>query len=432
MKIVNDLYKNVREVKWYLEQFSYSKSTGVKNVLFIDPIMMNFDFYTMIIPYLALAEEPEKYQTAITGLYRFSEIETKPQTRLTESQVKWADVIVIPNQLEWFGQLNSEIREVNPNAKIIQTLEFDFYEITNDHYLLQDSNLEEILKQRKEPITAKSKNELRPELKEYIVNRLEQNLKFADRILVLNQNLLQKLKSKGFKDVQYCPILIDEQTFLENIDYKDALGVRLTDGMLTLSCELKEHTKSAFKEFIPQFQELQKKYKNKFKLVVLGDNPEKHFQQLDLEYTHLDTGSIIAQFKRIWKSSADIHLMLNKKNIYSANSDTLYSFIDRGIFGIPVATLDVSPLKEIIKNGKNGFILKKRADLIKLVAEHIKSKKQLIDISKELKSSIIKVSQVSDENLIWLGKIFFDFSNQFDGKIEDIDAEEIDDVLEEN
>lgn len=407
MKIINDLYKNVREVKWYTQQFE-SKS-GIKNILFIDPVMMNFDFYTMIIPYLALAENEDKFNTAITGLYKFSEIETKPQTRLSEFQVRWADVIVIPNQLEPFTDLNDEIRSVNPDVKIIQTLEFDFYEISNDHYLLENSHLETILKKRNEPVTIKSKNELRPKLKEYIINRLEENLKFADRVIVLNGNLLNKLKEKGFEDIQYCPILIDQQTFLENLDYKDALGTRLTTGMLTLSCELREHTKSAFKEFIPLFNKLQKTHKTKFKLVVLGDDPQKVFKGIELDYTNLPTGSIVSQLKRIWKSSADIHLILNKKNVYSANSETLYSFVDRGMFGIPIATLDVSPLKEIIKDGKNGFILKKRADLIPLVAKHLKSKKQLIDISKTLKESVIKTSQVSDENLLWLEKIFFDF-----------------------
>jgi hypothetical protein len=421
MKIINELYKNVRDPKWYLEQFA--KSDQEQNILFIDPVMMNFDFYTMIIPYLALAEEEEKYKTAITGLYKFSEVDTKPQTTITASQVRWADVIVIPNSLEQFSPLSEEIRAENPKVKIIQTLEFDFYEIKNDHYLLSDKNLEDILTRRRETINSKSKKEIRAKLKEYIISRLEENLKFADRIIVLNHNLLLKLKSKGFLDVQYCPILIDAQdetsTFLENIDYGDTLGTRLTNKQFVLSCELREHSVSAFKEFIPQFEALKKQHDNRFKLVVLGDDPAKHFPSFDIDYTHLATGSIVSQFKRIWKSSADVHLILNKKNIYSSNSETMYSFVDRGMFGIPVATLEVSPLKEVIKHDSNGFILKKRADLIKLVADHIGSKKKLIEMSKTLKEKVVKASQVSDENLIWLGKIFFDFREFAEEEVED-------------
>lgn len=407
MKLINDLYKNVRDPKWYIEQFESEK--GVKNALFIDPVMMSFDFYTMIIPYLALAEDDKKFRTAITGLYRYSEIDTKPQTSLTSSQVRWADVVVIPNQLEPFELLFKEIRDVNPLVKIIQTVEFDFYEITNDHYLLSDSTIDAILKKREEPINAKTRTETRKKLKEYIIKRLATNLNLADRILVLNANLRDKLIEKGFKDVQYTPILIDETTFLENINYSETVGTRLTEKMFILSCELSESTKSAFKEWIPQFRELVNKYKSKFKLVVMGEDPKKVFPDFDVDHTLIKTGSIISHFKLVNKSSADIHLALNKKNLYSSNSETLYSFIDRGLFGIPVATLDVPPLRDVIQANQNGFILKKRTDLLLLVAEHIKSKKKLMEVSKAVKETVLKNCQVSDENIAQLSKIFFTF-----------------------
>lgn len=409
MKLISDLYKNVRNVDWYKRQFKFE--AGKKNILFIDPVMMNFDFYSGIIPYLALSEDQEKFNTAITGLYRFSEIETKPQTLITGAQARWADVMVQPLNMEDLKPLADELREVNSECKIITTVEFDFYELTNDHYLLEDDAIMPILEHQKLKPTAKNKTKVRKELKKRIVNRLHSNLEQSDRIVVLNQHLLEKLESKGFRDIQYCPIVIDPDTFLENIDYQDTLGIRLTEGQMVLSCELTYDNKNAFKEFIPQFRELEKKHGANFKLVILGEEPQKYFSDFDMECTIIPRGSIVSQFKMIWKSSADIHLMLNKKNIYTTNSMNLFSWVDRGMLGIPIVSLNVSPLKELIENGKTGFLINRRSDLVKLVDEHIASKATLVEMSKSLKEFIRQSCQLDDKKLEYLGHIFGNFED---------------------
>jgi glycosyltransferase involved in cell wall biosynthesis len=394
MKAVSDLYKRLQDPEFCKSQFEFSEEK--RNILFIDPIMSNFDFYSMIIPYLSL-EELGSYKTAMTGMYRYSDYDTKPLTKISQSQIKWADVIVVPMSLESYsgdGELFSEIRSINPDVKIVQTVEFDFYEIKNDHYLLDLQNL-------KTPA-------LKSRMKESIISRLESNLKSADRLIVLNHNLAPKLMKMGYNDVKVIPILIEEQSFKENIDFMDTLGLKNTVNIVFLSMELNQNTRSSFKEFIPVLKEIKKKHDKLFRIVIIGENPIKMFPNFDVEFDFIQKGSIVNQFKTINRSSADIHLVLNKKNEYSTNSETLFSFIENGLFGIPVVTLEVSPLKDVIKDGSNGFILKNRNGLSKLVDELMIDKTTLIAMSNILKTSIINNSQISTENLTKLGESFFD------------------------
>jgi glycosyltransferase involved in cell wall biosynthesis len=412
MKIVSDLYQRLKDVEFYRGQFDLEEGKG--NILFIDPEMSSFDFYTMIVPYLALPETA-KYNTAMTGLYRFSEVDQKPPTKLSSMELRWANIVVLPMSLELFGGsdgLYADIRSVNPEIKIIQTCEFDFYELTNDHYLLDEKEIEQIIKRLGKKKNAKTVREVRKELKQRIIDQLEQNYRSADRIVTLNHQLAKKLKEKGFSDVKYAPILIEENEFKSNIDYMDTLGLKGTSGMFFLSVDLNENTKNAFKEFIPQFTELREKHENNFRLVVIGDHPTKYFSNFEMEVDHLSRGSIVHQFKNINKSSADLHLILNKKSEFSANSDSLIDFVEHGMFGIPCVTLENPYWKDFVKDKQNGFLLKNRSKLVELVDQSIEDKSAIMDLSKQLKASVIQNSQISEENLNQLGYTFFGGYNE--------------------
>ena len=255
MKIVSDLYKNVKNTSFYRKQFT--ETLGNKNVLFLDPIMTTFDWYTCLIPYNAL-EETDHVSTAITGLYRFSELDDKPQTILTNMEILWADVIVVPFTLEKFygdGELFDLIKKVKSNIKIIFTVEFDFYDLRKDHFLLMEH----------------------PEKKDEIIERLEQNCKGADRILVLNDKLKEKLQLKGFESVKTLPIFYAEDVLKENIDFQDSLGIKHTPKIFYLSCDLNEYNYDSFKEYVPVLKKIQEKHKRNFRLIVIGDDPKKYY-----------------------------------------------------------------------------------------------------------------------------------------------------------
>jgi len=141
--------------------------------------------------------------------------------------------------------------------------------------------------------------------------------------------------------------------------------------------------------------------------VVIGKNPNSLFSNLGFEVDRIQRGSIVNQMKAIVRSSADFHLVLNKKNEYSNNSEAMYTYVERGIFGIPIASIPVTPFKEIIEDRVNGYILKTRNDLPKLITALMKDKTELIEISTKLKNNIVSQFQLDEEKRSHLIEIFF-------------------------
>jgi len=224
----------------------------------------------------------------------------------------------------------------------------------------------------------------------------------------MNHNLQKKLQLKEFNDVKYIPILVEESSFKENIDFMDTLGLKNTKNIVFVSVELNELTAPAFKNFMPLFQKMRDKFKEKFRLVVIGDKPTKYFKNFELEIDFISRSSIVHQFKSIVKSSADFHLVLNKKNMFSTNSETLFQFAERGLFGIPIATMDQSPLNEIIQDKQTGFLFKKKEDFCTLVEELMKDKKNLLEMSETLKNVVVTNCQLTDDQINILGSLLFD------------------------
>jgi glycosyltransferase involved in cell wall biosynthesis len=369
MKIVSDLYKQIKSVNFYRHQFAGDPEN---RILFVDPVMTNFDWYTMLIPYFAL-EELGDVKTALTGLYRYSEIESKPMTEITYQEIEWADAIVLPFSLEQYWGMNylyHEIKMVKPEIKICLTVEFDFYEIGKDHYLLKD-NLE---------------------AKEMIIERLHNNCLHADRVLVTSELLGKKLMEKGIKDVKQVPMLCDFDTIKENIDFQETLGVKNTPDMFV--CDLNEQNVDSFEAYLDVFIELKDKYSDRFRLVVIGDDPKKYFKEIDFEYSYLSKGSIVHKYKNIVKSVADCHLVLNKKNDYYKNSHDISDFIERGFFSIPLIAMNTDPYKSVIKKNETGYLINSRKQLLDIVEKNMSNKEDLIKVSESVKNQVIEDYQI--------------------------------------
>jgi hypothetical protein len=386
MKILSDLYKKIRETAYYRGQFS--DQNDKQKILFLDPIMTDFDWYTCLIPYFAIPEN-ENVDTALTGLYRYSELDRKPQTVLSALEIKWANYIVVPFTLEKFygpGELFDSIKKVNPEIKIIFTVEFDFYEIRPDHYLLLDN----------------------PDKKDEIIERIEGNCRAADRLIVMNDKLNDKLIGKGFQDVKTMAVLYAGDVLKENVDFKNTLGNKHTANMFFLSIDLNDYNASNFKDYIPVLEEIQAKHKKNFRLIMLGDDPKKHFPKIKLEYTYLKKGSIIHKYKAIVQSNADCHLVLNKKTDYHINSEIYADYIDRGLFSIPIISMNAYPYNELISNGENGFLINARKDLAKIVSENIADKAKLGEICTNIKEDLEKYYEIDGDKLKYIENLFVD------------------------
>jgi len=418
MKIVNDLYDTLKHPEYYKSQFESKKENPI-NILFIDPVMTSFDHYTMIMPYLAL-DDIDEISTALTGLYRFSEIDKKEETKLAESTIKWADIMVFGMTLDSFGGENGlfhQLKEINPELKIIQTVEFDFYEINSTHYLLDEKEIRKFLSNKGIEMTTIEIAKKRSALKKSIIQTFENNFRAADRLLVLNRKLQDKLLKKDFPDVKCIPILIHEETMKEGIDWSNTLGQKNLPGALTISIDLTLAKRDSFKKFLPILREIQKKHGKLFKVVVIGDNPKKTFGDIGIDYEHLNRSSIIHQYKNIVKSAADLHLVLSKKTDYWENSETIIDFVERSVFATPLVTFNVDPFQEIIKNEKNGYLIEKRSDLKKIADELIADNSRLIEMSESIRVYATQTFSYNENTIRLLAEAYvgeFNTKNNFE------------------
>jgi hypothetical protein len=210
MKSVLDLTKAITDNDYFKEQF---KDSGLeKNILFVEPQLTSKHLYKYIIPFFSYYNE--NVYTAITGLDKYDPYKqiVSLNTNLNQKQIKWANYIVFPfttmDLSKEYG-IYEAIREVNPNCKIVFFVDFNFYDMPDDH-------------PHKELFSFPN-----------ILEATEKNILLSDLCLTNNMILYQFLLKKLAKvvDEKYSyiedipvnfgcfPYLIDEQIVLQNVDF---------------------------------------------------------------------------------------------------------------------------------------------------------------------------------------------------------------------
>jgi hypothetical protein len=211
MKAVLDLTKAIKDVSYYDEQFESNGSQ--KNILFVSPQLTSKHLYKFILPFFSFYNQ--RIRTAITDLTKYNPFEQIVQldATLSRTEILWANYIVFPfTTMELTKQygLYDAIREVNPNCKIVFFVDFNFYELPQDH-------------PHKELFTF-----------ENIVQNTEMNIMMADLCLVSNLQLkgylhqkFNQLAQTKYKGIEHIPVLfnaipylIDDQIVLQNVEFE--------------------------------------------------------------------------------------------------------------------------------------------------------------------------------------------------------------------
>jgi glycosyltransferase involved in cell wall biosynthesis len=211
MKSVLDLTKAITDGQFYKEQFE--NNGNEKNILFLEPQLTSKHLYKFILPYFCFYDD--KVYTAITGLGKYDPYRqiVGIEANLNEKEILWADYIVIPfttmDLSKEYG-IYSAIREVNPDCKIVFFVDFNFYELSQEH-------------PHKELFSFQN-----------IVDIVEKNILFSDLCLTNNIQLrgylikkfTQLVESKyvGVENIDVnfgtIPYLIDEQIVLQNVEFE--------------------------------------------------------------------------------------------------------------------------------------------------------------------------------------------------------------------
>ena len=211
MKSVLDLTKAITDAQYYKEQFDGSGTE--KNVLFVEPQLTSKHLYKFILPFFSFYNE--KVYTAITGLGKYDPYKqiVALETVLTQKEIRWANYIVFPfttMDLSKPNGLYEAIREVNPNCKIVFFVDFNYYELSDEHPHKELFGFTNIL------------------------DATEKNILFSDLCLTNNLQLRGYLLKKftgladtKFIDVENIPVnfgsipyLIDEQIVLQNVEFE--------------------------------------------------------------------------------------------------------------------------------------------------------------------------------------------------------------------
>ena len=66
-----------------------------------------------------------------------------------------------------------------------------------------------------------------------------------------------------------------------------------------------------------------------------------------------------------------------RNNEFNQTSENYNKYLEAGLFNIPVMVYDVFPYSEIIKNGNNGIILKKKNEFLEKLEFFQKNKDEL-------------------------------------------------------
>ncbi len=192
-----------------------------KNLLFVSPQLSGKHLYKYLLPYLCLVGDTElndenekvpKAATAITCLKRFDYFKQLLgfEVVINDDMITWADFVIFPFTTQpLVDEIYTRIRELHPECKIIFSVDFNLWEIS-------DKNpMKEIFAD------------------ENVVSDIEDNMYFSDMVIVTNIELyhyiyrrFEKLAATKYKNAQgymglaAMPLMVDSEILLKNVDYE--------------------------------------------------------------------------------------------------------------------------------------------------------------------------------------------------------------------
>lgn len=208
MKAILELTKAITDDNYHSQQFDVWGSD--KNILFINPQLSGKHLYKMLLPSRIMRSEG--ISTAITTISKYDphgQLLGGKEVELNDTMINWAEYFVFPFTTQPLGDLYERIREINSDAKIVYSIDFNFYELSDKHpykYIFDELS---------------------------VISDVEDNIFFSDIALVSNakfqelltykfKELITKGKYKGVptKLVVGCfPFMIDSEIMYENVEF---------------------------------------------------------------------------------------------------------------------------------------------------------------------------------------------------------------------
>jgi glycosyltransferase involved in cell wall biosynthesis len=407
MKQVMDVYREIQNPIFAKSQIS--EVHWNKNVLFVNPQLNGRNFYKYVMPYIVMFEF-DVWGTAITSIekYKPNKEYEYVDVALNSRQILWADYIVFPFTHQDLKGLFDKVREINPDIKIVFNVDFNFYLLPKKHPLYDEFSSDEIK------------------------SNIEDNIFYSDITLVTNSKLSQYLVDKfknelnekkyvGKKskvEIGTFPILLDTEIILENIQEQDDEEPEekevpeIKDNALRVGIVATNYIWEDINSYKELFKQTKEKLGDKIKFVLIGfdgiDNKtQKNCFPEGINLEIVKPCTIIHYFKQLSNLNLDLLFIPLRNTEFNQTSENYNKYLEAGMFEVPIMVYDVFPYSEIIKNGNNGIILKKKNEFLDKLEFFEDKREELKRMGKSAKELIATNFIYDKDNLPIIDKIYY-------------------------
>jgi len=399
MKVLNDIFKDINEKEFFENQFK--EIHWNKNILFINPQLNGRHLYKYLLPYLFMYEY-NAWATAITGIDRYKPYkEYEPiKIPLNSLQILWADYVVFPFTFDDLTESYKNLRKINPSINIVFNVDFNYYELSKNHFLFKDFQ---------------NRN---------ATENIEKNIFYSDLTLTTNTKLTEvildkfkELSESKFKDeksyvsIGTLPLLIDTEIILENIEKSTQQLTLEEQKPLRVGIIATNYTWEDLTSYKEQFNKVQKELGEKVKFFVFG------FDGIDYQtgkscfpegfvFEHIKPSTIVHYFKQLRNLQLDLLFIPLRKNTFNETSENYNKFLEAGLFNVPTMVYDIFPYNQIIKNGDNGVLLSKKDDFIERLKFFVENKNELKRMGQSVNKFIYENFNVNEQSIAFIDDIY--------------------------
>lgn len=222
--------------------------------------------------------------------------------------------------------------------------------------------------------------------------------KYTDTLITINKEdyELAKKKFKKCKNIEYVPgVGIDEEKFnfkmtkKEKSELRESLGLKDNDFVMIYPAELNKNKNQIM--LIEAMEQLVKEYNNIHLLLPGKDSYNGYYQNIVKE-KHLENNIHFLGFRK------DIPKLLKISDLAVASSKREglpVNIMEAMYVGLPVIATNCRGQRDLVKDGKNGYLVNNQSELynsiLNVINEEKWSKKDKIVLEKEfLMISILK------------------------------------------
>ncbi|MCB9448657.1 MAG: glycosyltransferase [Flavobacteriales bacterium] len=352
MKTIKELYHRLNYEKDFEKKYpGYSTRDDKIHVLYIGPCLNASGLYRMILPALEM-NKTRSHAGIISNIHRwdftkrFDDYDHPVDPRLIE----WADYIVLPAMMNDASYILDTFLKKNKALEFVMDIDCNLHEIPEGHPGFRQ-------------VTAKDKDTLLANISkmDYLTAPSESLLDYYDRLidgkhrqshvfLDYFPNLLSNYIYEGIKDI------------FRSSSEKVRIGLVMNAGHL--------HDLAIIEKVIRQIME---KFKDKVELIVFGwkDNDAA---LKDIPVTWEKPVPVTEYFDTLNNLMFDIALLPLKDIPFNTHGKSFHKYLELATFHVPVIASDVSPYREVIKDGENGFLAKSDEDWISRLEKLIEDK----------------------------------------------------------